>query len=92
MTFAAPWFLLLLLALPFLVWVGRPSRGPSRRREIFSLALRLLIALLLILGLAPLLSLKRHADTDRPPPDIFDDRSNNPPKSPATAHSEAWFR
>ncbi|MCC7358661.1 MAG: VWA domain-containing protein [Anaerolineales bacterium] len=61
MTFSAPWLLLLLLALPFLVWLGRPSRGPSRRRELFSLALRLLIALLLILGLAGL-ELRRDAD------------------------------
>jgi Ca-activated chloride channel family protein len=54
MTFTAPLFLLLLLALPLFVWLGRPSRGPSRGREIVSLALRLLIALLLILGLAGL--------------------------------------
>jgi uncharacterized membrane protein/secreted protein with Ig-like and vWFA domain len=36
------------------VWLGWPSRGPSRRREIASLGLRLLLALLLILGLAGL--------------------------------------
>ena len=54
MTLSAPLYLLLLVALPFLAWVGWPSRGPSRRREIISLALRLLIALLLILGLAGL--------------------------------------
>jgi len=61
MTFSAPVYLLLLVALPFLIWVGRPSRGPSRRREIISLALRLLIVLLLILGLAGL-ELRRDAD------------------------------
>ncbi len=61
MIFSAPLYLLLLLALPFLIWVGRPSRGPSRRREILSLALRLLIVLLLILGLAGL-ELRRDAD------------------------------
>ncbi|MCC6188949.1 MAG: VWA domain-containing protein [Anaerolineales bacterium] len=61
MSFSAPAFLLLLLALPFLVWVGRPSRGPSRRREIISLALRLVIAVLLILGLAGL-EVRRAAD------------------------------
>lgn len=54
MSFSSPFYLLLLLALPLVVWLGWPSRGPSRRREIFSLALRLLMALLLILGLAGL--------------------------------------
>ncbi|MBL8046034.1 MAG: VWA domain-containing protein, partial [Anaerolineales bacterium] len=54
MSFSSPLYLLLLLALPLVVWLGWPSRGPSRRREIFSLALRLLMALLLILGLAGL--------------------------------------
>ena len=52
MTFSAPWWLLLLASLPLFVWLGWPSRGPSRRREILSLALRLLLALLLMLGLA----------------------------------------
>ena len=52
MTFTAPLFLLLLLTLPFLIWLGRPSRGPSRMREWISLGLRLLIALLLIFGMA----------------------------------------
>ena len=27
MTFSNPWLLLLLLALPFIIWLGRPSRG-----------------------------------------------------------------
>src|SRR5687767_8263369 len=54
MTFTAPLFLLLLLTLPLLIWLGRPSRGPSRAREWFSLGLRLFIALLLIGGLAGL--------------------------------------
>src|SRR5438309_6675306 len=61
MAFTAPWFLLLLLSLPFIIWLGWPSRGPSRRREIVSLLLRLLIALLLIAGLAGL-ELRRGAD------------------------------
>jgi Mg-chelatase subunit ChlD len=61
MAFSSPWWLLLLLALPALAWLGRPSRGPSRRREITSLAVRLLIALLLILGLAGL-EVRRVAD------------------------------
>ena len=54
MAFTAPLFLLLLLFLPLLIWLGRPSRGPSRMRELVSLGLRLVIALLLILGLAGL--------------------------------------
>lgn len=54
MSFSSPPFLLLLLALPLLVWLGWPSRGYGRRREIVSLVLRLLLALLLILGLAGL--------------------------------------
>ncbi len=62
MTFTSPWLLVLLLALPLIVWLGRPSRGPSRRREIISLGLRLLIALLLILGLAGLEMRRAAAD------------------------------
>jgi uncharacterized membrane protein len=54
MGLSAPVFLLLLIALPLFVGLGWPSRGPSRRREIVSLALRLLMVLGLILGLAGL--------------------------------------
>jgi uncharacterized membrane protein len=54
MGFSSPFFLLLILALPLLAWLGWPSRGPSRGREFVSLVLRVLIALLLILGLAGL--------------------------------------
>ena len=54
MNFSSPLFLFLLLSLPLFAWLGRPSRGPSRKREIVSLILRLLMALLLILGLAGL--------------------------------------
>ena len=61
MIFTSPWLLLLLLTLPLLLWLGWPSRGPSRRREIISLALRLLIALLLIASLAGL-EFKRASD------------------------------
>jgi Mg-chelatase subunit ChlD len=53
-TFTAPYFLLLLAGLPLIVWLGWPSRGESRGREAASLALRLLIALALILSLAGL--------------------------------------
>lgn len=61
MSFASPLALLLVLALPLIAWLGWPSRGPSRRREIVSLALRLVMALLLILGLAGL-EVRRGAD------------------------------
>ncbi len=61
MVFSSPLFLLLLLFLPLIVWLGWPSRGPSRRRETLSLGLRLIIALLLIAGLAGL-EMKRAAD------------------------------
>ncbi len=61
MVFTSPLFLSLLLTLPFLFWLGWPSRGPSRRREVVSLALRVLIALLLIVSLAGL-ELKRASD------------------------------
>lgn len=61
MFFTSPWFLLLLLALPIIVWLGWPSRGPSRRRETISLLLRLLIAVLLVVGLAGL-EVRRGAD------------------------------
>ncbi len=61
MFFTSPWFLLLLLTLPFIIWLGWPSRGLSRRRERISLLLRLLIALLLIVGLAGL-EVRRGAD------------------------------
>ncbi|MGH2522054.1 MAG: VWA domain-containing protein, partial [Anaerolineales bacterium] len=61
MTFTSPIFLFLFLFLPLLIWLGWPARGPSRRREIISLGLRLLIALLLILGLAGL-EVRRAAD------------------------------
>src|SRR3990172_8808355 len=61
MVFTSPLLLLLLLFLPLLIWLGWPSRSPSRRRELLSLGLRLLIALLLIAGLAGL-EVKRAAD------------------------------
>ncbi|MCS6909911.1 MAG: VWA domain-containing protein [Anaerolineales bacterium] len=54
MSFSSPLFLLLLLTLPLIGWLGWPSRGYGRRREIVSLGLRLLLALLLILGLTGL--------------------------------------
>ncbi len=51
MTFATPLALLLLLTLPYFVWVGWP-RLPFRRRDLLSLVLRLMIVFLLVMGLA----------------------------------------
>ena len=62
MSFASPWLLLLALSLPVIVWLGWPARGSSRGRETVSLVLRLLLAALLVLGLAGL-ELRRPADT-----------------------------
>lgn len=55
MSFTAPLALLLLLAIPFIAWVGAPRgglRGGRQRREWASLGLRGLIVLLLVLALA----------------------------------------
>jgi uncharacterized membrane protein len=55
MAFTAPPALLLLLALPYLIWLGRPPATPRRRgarREWLALALRSLIVVLLVLSLA----------------------------------------
>ena len=52
MRFISPLYLLLLFLLPVIAWMGWPSKGPARRREILSLALRLVIASCLILSLA----------------------------------------
>jgi uncharacterized membrane protein len=50
MTFTAPLALLLLLVVPYFIWVGRPRTG--RSRDWFSLGLRILIVALLVLSLA----------------------------------------
>lgn len=52
--FSQPLALLLLLLLPLIASTGWPARGYNRRRELASLALRLVISLCLILGLAGL--------------------------------------
>jgi uncharacterized membrane protein len=53
MNFAQPWLLLLLVPLlAFAVWLGRPSRGPSRRREIAVLVVRCLLIAALVGALA----------------------------------------
>lgn len=54
MRFTNPLALLLLLTLPALAVLGRPSRGPGRRREMASLVLRFLLVLCLILALTGL--------------------------------------
>ncbi|PID85999.1 MAG: hypothetical protein CSB13_05225 [Chloroflexi bacterium] len=55
MSFTTPFALLLLLAIPFFIWLARPRIGGWRRwrwREWFSIGLRILILTLLILSLA----------------------------------------
>ena len=54
MKFASPLFLLLLLLVPVAAWMGWPSRGPARKREFLSLALRLIIIVCLVFSLADL--------------------------------------
>ena len=53
MTFTTPLALLLLLTIPFFVWVGRPRHtAVSRRRDWAALGVRLVIIILLVLSLA----------------------------------------
>jgi len=52
MKFSFPLALLGLLAVPYLIWLGRPRGTFSRNRETASLLLRVLIVILLVLGLA----------------------------------------
>ncbi|NMB90707.1 MAG: VWA domain-containing protein, partial [Chloroflexi bacterium] len=52
MHFETPLALLLLLCLPWLAWQAWPRRGPSFRRELVALALRVLICLCLVGALA----------------------------------------
>lgn len=54
MRFTSPLFLLLLLLVPLVVYIGMPSKGASKRREWTSLVLRLIIILCLILSIAGL--------------------------------------
>jgi len=54
MRFTTPLFLLLLLFIPIVVYIGMPSKGASRRREWFSLLTRLVIILCLIFAIAGL--------------------------------------
>ena len=54
MRFTSPLYLLLLLLVPLVVYIGAPSKGASRRRELFSLIVRLVIILCLIFAIAGL--------------------------------------
>lgn len=54
MSFTAPLAFLLLLLLPLILWQGWPSRSVSRRREIISLVLRLIIFAAILLSFAGL--------------------------------------
>ncbi|MBN2470602.1 MAG: VWA domain-containing protein [Anaerolineae bacterium] len=54
MTFTTPFALVLLLLLPAIAYIGWPRLAFRRRRDAASLALRLLIVLLIVLGLAGL--------------------------------------
>ncbi|KAA3645637.1 MAG: VWA domain-containing protein [Chloroflexi bacterium] len=54
MSFSAPWFLLLFLLLPAVIWLGWPSGRWGRIRGFISLAIRAVILSLLILALAGL--------------------------------------
>jgi Mg-chelatase subunit ChlD len=54
MRFTSPLFLLLLLILPIVVYIGVPSKGSSWKRESISLSLRLIIILCLIFSIAGL--------------------------------------
>ncbi|MGV2435091.1 MAG UNVERIFIED_CONTAM: VWA domain-containing protein [Anaerolineae bacterium] len=52
MTFSFPFALLLLLALPFTIWVGFPRHAHRRTRDTWSLLVRVLILVLLTLALS----------------------------------------
>ncbi len=54
MTFSNPIALLLLVVIPYFVWLGWPRVAYRRRRDITSLAIRLVIVVMMILGLAGL--------------------------------------
>ena len=54
MHFTTPILLLLLILLPIIILIGKPVRGPARRREIVALGLRVISVLCVILALAGL--------------------------------------
>jgi Ca-activated chloride channel family protein len=59
MRFTSPLYLLLLLLVPLVVYIGAPSKGASRKRELTSLVLRLIIILCLIFSIAGLELIQR---------------------------------
>lgn len=63
MRFANPIALLWLLLVPFIIVIGWPSHGYNRKREIFSLSVRLILCLSLILALAGLEIADRNRST-----------------------------
>jgi Mg-chelatase subunit ChlD len=52
MHFTSPLYLLLLLLIPLAAWMGMPTLGQSRKREMTSLILRIVILLCLILSIS----------------------------------------
>jgi Mg-chelatase subunit ChlD len=54
MHLTTPILLILLLLLPIIILIGKPVRGPARRREMLALGLRVAIVLCVILALAGL--------------------------------------
>jgi uncharacterized membrane protein len=52
MSFANPAALLLLLLIPYFIWLGRPRLAYRRRRDLTSLAVRILLVALLVFALA----------------------------------------
>lgn len=54
MKFATPIALVLLLTIPYFVWLGWPRLAYRRKRDLASLALRLIIVLMVVFGLAGL--------------------------------------
>ncbi len=54
MRFTSPLFLLLFLLAPITVWLGYPAAGQSRKRDLTSLILRLVIVICLVLAISGL--------------------------------------
>ena len=62
MNFTTPLALLLLLTIPYIIWLGRPRNAVTpgrRRRDMASLVLRLCVMVLLILKLSNMVFISR---------------------------------